>query len=82
MFYAYFYCSIQGLLAIIVFTLTMFDFFHTIPWRATKNWLYLFLGILSGLPELHLLLGDSKIVNGFSFLTQLPYYLLMGVAYM
>jgi len=36
---------------------------------------------MSGLPEIHLIYGDHTIVNGYSFLTQLPYYLLMGVAY-
>ncbi len=81
MFYAYFYCAIQGLLATVVFTLTMFDFFHTIPWRRTKSSLYFLLGVMSGLPEIHLIYGDHTIVNGYSFLTQLPYYLLMGVAY-
>lgn len=82
LYIAYIYTAIQGVFAVTVFGFTLFDFFHSLEWRSTKNLLYLALGVMSGLPMIHLVFGDENTIHGFTFTTLLPGYVGMAAAYL
>ncbi|CAD8082604.1 unnamed protein product [Paramecium sonneborni] len=79
--YAIIYASIQGVFAVVLFSLCLFDFFYKEEWRTLKSNLFAGLGLVSSIPFIHFAIDDVNL-EGFSFATQCPYYIAMAIAYL
>jgi len=82
-FFAKLYLTIIGATSIVVFFVSLGDKIHSPPYRHMKSAMYGGLGVFAGLPIIHLVYLTMTEANGnLDFVTSLPYYLAMGVAYL
>jgi len=80
-----FYMALIGLACFCVFIMSLKDFFHKIEFLTKKSLTYGCLGVFAGVPIFHLYINEAYLNNFgdlYSSNPAVPYFLLMGVAYL
>jgi len=80
-----FYFILIGVPCLMVFMVSMMDFIYTEKWRRVKGFMYGGLGIFTGVPLIQLTIQSMNVSPENDYLPfdyALPYYLLMGFAYL
>jgi adiponectin receptor len=81
---AQFYISCVVIIAIILFTASLFEFMHTPEFRTFKSICYGSFGIIVSVPLFHMLINEVFFPNGdkFTFVNSIPLFFALGASYL
>ena len=81
---AKFYIVCICIIAVILFTASLFEFMHTPKFRTFKSICYGAFGVIVSVPMFHMVINEAFFHDGdqFTFLNSIPLFLALGASYL